>query len=324
MKAPIFKKWLAALPALNGPQRVQTLAALHPAAGLDQVIALIGQIRAPLRRCPRCTSARHYRHGHANDLQRYRCRDCGRTFNDLSGTPLARLRMREKWLDYLGELRESKAVRTAAVDTGVHRNTAFRWRHRFVHWVKDDLPQRLHGIVEADEMFILESQKGARKLDRAPRKRGGTAGKRGISNELDCILVARDRSKQTIGALVGRGALKAAQLERHLLPRLDQQALLVSDSNAAYRAFSRKHRIAHQAVNLRARQRVRSNAAGAIHVQNVNAFHRRLRQWLARFHGVASRYLPNYLGWHRALDGERVTSVEQLLRLAIGVINMQR
>ena len=90
---------------------------------------------------------------------------------------------------------------------------------------------------------------------------------------------------------------------------------------AHYRAFSRKHGIAHQAVNLCAGERVRQALAGAIHVQNVNGYHHRFRQWLARFNGVASRYLANYLGWHRALDGGRVTSAEQLLRIAIGVIN---
>ncbi|MEX5748620.1 IS1595 family transposase, partial [Massilia sp. X63] len=39
---------------------------------------------------------------------------------------------------------------------------------------------------------------------------------------------------------------------------------------------------------------------------------------------VASRYLPNYLGWRWALDGNRITSAEQLLRIAIGVIHSQR
>jgi transposase-like protein len=34
----------------------------------------------------------------ADDLQRYKCRVCGVTFNALTGTPLARLRQREKWL----------------------------------------------------------------------------------------------------------------------------------------------------------------------------------------------------------------------------------
>ena len=321
MKAPTFAKLISQLPMLNQAQRRQVLDALHPAAGLDRVIALIGEIRARHRCCPRCQSEQCYRHGQANDLQRFRCCQCGRTFNDLTGTPLARLRLKGKWLDYLNALLDSRPVRKAADRVGVHRNTAFRWRHRFLDWVKHDRPVRLGGIVEADEMFLLESQKGSRKLNRKPRKRGGIARLRGISRELDCILVARDRSGQTIDAVTGRGAIKTGQLVQHLLPRLDPHALLVTDSNAAYGAFARTHRIAHRAVNLRAGERVRYDAHGtAIHVQNVNAYHRRFREWLARFHGVASRYLPNYLGWHWALDGGRVTSVEQLLSIAIGVI----
>jgi hypothetical protein len=37
-----------------------------------------------------------------------------------------------------------------------------------------------------------------------------------------------------------------------------------------------------------------------------------------------SRYLPNYLGWRRGLDGNRITSAEQLLRIAVGVIHSER
>ena len=322
MKAPRFEKWFAGLTLLNRPQRKRVQHALHPAAGLEQVIALIDKVRTHARRCPRCDCTRCYRHGHANDLQRYRCRDCGRTFNDLSGTPLAGLRLKGKWLDYCAALLASSPVRQSAERVGVHRNTAFRWRHRFLRWVKLDRPQYLTGIVEADEMFLLESQKGSRKLDRPPRKRGGRARRRGISRELDCILVARDRSGQTIDAVTGRGALTAAQLTQQLLPKLDPQALLVSDANAAYRAFAGKHRIAHQAVNLRAGQRVRLSAAGVIHVQNVNAYHQRFRQWLAPFRGVASRYLPNYLGWRWALDMGRIATVEQLFSIAVKLIHI--
>jgi transposase-like protein len=298
MKTPRFTNWFAKLQLLNRLQRLRVLDALHPGAGLDQVIGLIDQIRAPGRSCPRCASPHWHRHGHANDLQRFRCRDCGRTFNDLSGTPLARLRLRGKWRDYLDTVLESKPVRKAATRVGLHRNTAFRWRHRFLDWVKLDRAPNLQGIVEADEMFLLESQKGARKLDRPARKRGGAATRRGISSELDCILIARDRSGNTIDAVTGRGAVTAAQLERHLLPKLDRHALLVTNANAAYRAFARRNDIAHQNVNLHAGVRVRAGIQGAIHVQNVNAYHSRFRAWLARFHGVASRYLPNYLGWH--------------------------
>lgn len=38
------------------------------------------------------------------------------------------------------------------------------------------------------------------------------------------------------------------------------------------------------------------------HIQNVNAYDSRLKQWIAKFHGVARRYLENYLGWNRMID----------------------
>jgi len=68
---------------------------------------------------------------------------------------------------------------------------------------------------------------------------------------------------------------------------------------------------------LRAGVRVR----GTVHVQNANGCHRRFREWLARFHGVASRCLPNYLGWRWALDDRRVESPERFLRAALGMFN---
>lgn len=139
MRAPRFKKWFAGLPALNQPQRRQVLAALLPAAGLDRLLALLDQ-RRPDRRYPTCASPHWHRHGQANGLQRYRCRAYRRTFDDLSGTPLARLRRREKWIGCLGALLESLPVRAAAQRVGVRSNTAFLWRHRFLTRVKDDRP----------------------------------------------------------------------------------------------------------------------------------------------------------------------------------------
>ena len=39
-----------------------------------------------------------------------------------------------------------------------------------------------------------------------------------------------------------------------------------------------------------------------LHINNVNAYHSRLKQWLNRFNGVATKNLPSYLGWRRALE----------------------
>ncbi len=216
---------------------------------------------------------------------------------------------------YLDAVTHSLTVRKAATEIKIHRNTAFRWRHRFLAWIKQDRPVLLQGITEADETYLLESQKGSRNLERKPRKRGGRASKRGISNEQVCILIARDRSKQTLDFVTGKGPMTKTILTRHLKPSLDPDTLLISDSNPTYNAFCKAENITHQAINLSQGQRV---IKGAYHVQNINAYHSRFKTWLNRFHGVATKYLENYLGWCRVMDQYHNLTPEMLLKSALG------
>ena len=314
MQSAEWISFIAQFAQLSRRQRQAGMALLRGNAPHDATVALLEGVLQPRLACPACQSHHLHRHGHAHGLQRYRCVPCGRTFNALSGTPLARLRHKSLWLDYADCLLASDSVRKAATELGVHRNTTFRWRHRFLSLAKTDRPHGLHGIAEADELYLLESEKGSRSMTRPARRRGGRAHKRGISNEQVCILVARDRTGQTLNFVTGKGALTKARLRHYLLPMIDKDVLLVTDGHAAYRAFAREARISHQAVNLRAGIRVQ----GAAHVQNVNAYHSRLRQWLGPFHGVATRYLPNYLGWRWILDAGRIRSPETLLKATLG------
>ena len=314
MRERDFQQFAGRLDDLSIRQRERLASLLGTASNRDRVIGLLEKAAAEHLCCPHCQSARYHRHGHANDLQRFRCKDCRKTFNSLSGTPLARLHFKSKWLDYAGCLLGSTTVRRAAVRVGIHKNTSFRWRHRFLTLPKTDRPSCLSGITEADEMYLLESEKGSRQLERPARKRGGSASKRGTSSEQVCILVVRDRAGQTLDFIAGKGPVTKAQLKRCLPPVIDPDVLLVTDSNAAYRYFARDLGISHQAINLSAGVRVK----GAIHVQNVNAYHSRFREWLSRFHGVATHYLGNYLGWRWSLDGQRISSPEAMLSSAVG------
>jgi transposase-like protein len=280
----------------------------HPA----ECIALIEQAAAR-RPCPHCGCARKHRCGQASGLQRFRCRDCRRSHNALTGTPLARLRKKERWLPYLQCVLESRTVRDAARMVGVHRTTSFRWRHRFVPGAMRDRPTVLSAIVEADETYRLESQKGSRNLTRRARRRGGVAKRRGISREHDCLLVARDRNGNTLDFHTGRGQVTAAQLHGCLRPVLPADVLLISDGAVAYRRFAVDAGITHEAVNVQAGGRSR----GAVHIQNVNSWHSRFKSWLVRFRGVASRYLINYSGWQRVLDARRMTTPAHLLCAAV-------
>lgn len=238
MKPLDFKHILQSLVHLSHWQRDRLVQVLSQ-PGEGHAVARIEACFDAAPKCPHCAHAQLHRHGRSEGLQRYRCCACGRTFNALTGTPLARLRHKAKWLDFLQTMQASLTVRQSARDVGVHRNTSFRWRHRFLAWSKNDRPEHLHGITEADETYFLESSKGARTLDRPARKRGGSATRRGISSEQICVLVARDRTGQTLDFVTGKGPISKAQLRECLPPVLDEDVLLVSDANASYHYFAK-------------------------------------------------------------------------------------
>lgn len=171
MKTTMFEQLLRQVSQLSPGQRSRLADALQQAGCDSEAAQCIQNHFESAPKCPHCEHDRIYRHGRVNGLQRYRCRACGKTFNALSRTPLSRLRNKDKWLGFLQQMLSSQTVRQAARACGVHRNTSFRWRHRFLAWVKNDRPQCLQGITEADETYFLESEKGTRKLQRRARKR---------------------------------------------------------------------------------------------------------------------------------------------------------
>ena len=98
--------------------------------------AVVGQLvesrLAQFPACPHCVGTRIVRNGNASGLQRYKCRACERTSNALSKTPLARLRMKAKWLQQEDVLARGLIIRMASTELDVAPSTAFPWRHRFL------------------------------------------------------------------------------------------------------------------------------------------------------------------------------------------------
>jgi len=50
-------------------------------------------------------------------------------------------------------------------------------------------------------------------------------------------------------------------------------------------------------------------------IENVNAYHSRLKQWMNRFHGVATKYPDHYLGWFRLMDTSGHLNANKLFQL---------
>ena len=297
MRDDKFRKFLKHAEQLTVQQRERLLQSLTEDTGREEVVERIERRNEQGLKCPHCRVLHLQRWGTANGLQRYRCCNCGKTFNGLTGTPLARLNHKASWLDYMATMIDGHSIRKAAVECNVHRTTSFRWRHRFLTLPRELKDGLLNGIVEADETYFLESFKGSRHLSRAPRKRGGKAKKRGLSAEQIPVLIVRDRYGATTDSVLENVTEKTVGAV--LTPVLASDALLCTDGARVYRALAEHEGIEHRALMTSQRERVKDRV---FHIQNVNAYDSRLKAWMARFKGVATCYLPNYLGWRRLLE----------------------
>lgn len=262
--------------------------------------------------CPHCSCDNTVKNGNARGLQRYKCRGCQRTFNALTGTPLARLHQRGRWLEHGKALSAGLTLREVSGLVGIAVCTAHRWRHRFLAAPQAVKSQLLSGIAEIDETYFLRSNKGQRTgLGRLPRHRGGKASKRGISHEQVPVLVARDRSGESTDFILAVD--DSAHIVAALQPILPTDVILCTEGNPAMMATGRKLGIEHHPVNVAAGRRV----DGPWHVQNVNAYHSRLKEWMRRFRGVATKYLGSYLGWFRTMDRSAATGLNPAQWLAL-------
>ena len=311
MRKAIFTQLLKQLSSLTPSQKAQLQEVLHQSNATD---LLSKAIKEP-ETCPHCNATHFHRWGMRNELQRYHCNNCNKTFNALTRTPLARLRHKEKWMDFISDLIQSKSVRESATHCDIPVSTSFRWRHRMLNNSKSLSTQHLHGIVEFDETYFLESHKGERHLKRAPRKRGGKATQRGISSEQVAVLVARDRNSNTADSILFKS--NQITLAEVILPIVDEDALLCSDKKKSYLAFAKTYHRTLKTVNSSAKEYVTEKI---YHIQNVNAYDSRLKSWIKHFNGVATKYLESYLGWMRLLDQDKNLSTERLL----GIISQRK
>jgi transposase-like protein len=312
-----YLAWLSEIDDLSPEQRIATVRLLAGQPSLEAVIGLLEERIGAARSCPHCATGGAVIRGRSNGLNRYFCKICGKTFNALTGTPLARLRRRDCWTEFAASLSDGDTVKTSAERCGVAGSTAFRWRHRFLRAVTAGAI-KLRGIVEADETFVLSSRKGERNLNRKARKRGGKASKRGLSDEQVPVLVAADRSGVTVSAVLP--VVSAAHLQAVLQPVLDQDALLVTDGCTSYPPCAAALGVSHEALNQTAGERVR----GELHIQTVNSRHERLKTFLRRHRGVATKYLDSYLRWFHLAVLPRQPTPRAVLAAAAGILPVRQ
>jgi len=256
--------------------------------------------------CPRCGGKAIVRYGKRGSAQRYMCRECERTFTDLTGTVLHGLRRRDLWLEFCKCLMEGLTVRETANRLGVSKNTSFEWRHRAIAALASaDEAEKCQGLVELTHRPMLRCFKGSRVPAEANmqhvkptfRRHHRVYGSFIPASRLITMVVAVDRAGRARAAVARRGEIVTPMLS----------TMVVSDAQVCAPAFGNRFRFGAGwpgGLYFSDEYRGFRSTVGRVdvgplyHVRNANRLIHCFEEWMRRFCGVATKYVLRYFSWY--------------------------
>lgn len=217
--------------------------------------------------CPYCSSKDYVKNGTAHSLQRYLCKSCNSTFTVISNTfmectnwtwevwvKLLQMTMTNTPLDAMKDILEKDYHLE-----GVTRKAILFARHKLINALALMPKPTLSGVVQVDETFFRESQKGTRtdtgkKLInvipnvipvRLPRK-GYQPSRLGILGpEYACVVCAVDNNNRAVSMVISMGKVEPKMFIEHFDAYLKDVTYLCTDGSPIYTEYCQEKNIPH-------------------------------------------------------------------------------
>jgi transposase-like protein len=110
--------------------------------------------------CPCCGGKRYFRYGKMRGSQRFKCKDCDRTFTDYTGTWLDGIHKKSLAGPYMSLMIEHYSLDRIRKKLNINKKTAFDWKHKILSSYEQDTGDEFEGVVESDETFFRSFGKG--------------------------------------------------------------------------------------------------------------------------------------------------------------------
>lgn len=278
-----------------------------------------------ITKCPHCGGSVLYRHGATRcGEQRFRCRDCRRTFTRFSSRFGGLIRKRSAFSRYLGMFHHARPVREDAKKLGVAPSTVWRWRHQIIRFLAQRRnEQRLcwQGDAVAVTCFI-----GRRRRFWGITSEFLWAYRRGLYDEwlmvrgrgipgtlVHFIAEARAGDAGNLSIEIGEGSILHPCVPQSFVSKVlsrpkywesvGQRLFPVSYRNAPDDMIQLAKKPMMSPIRLwtmRYRQETCAPLASPVMkraAQKASALYELFLGWSARFRGVSLKYLERYIAW---------------------------
>jgi len=230
------------------------------------------------RECPYCGSHHVLSNGNYKGRKRYICKHCRKSYNDLTKTPFSGIHDLDKIMKYLNCMIKGDSIRKAASIVKISVATSFSWRHKLLNCLNQLPSPKLKNVKEIMELEIPYSHKGQRSILSDYQR----------NSKLSALFVC-DRT----GKLDSNSITLINRDKNPLLGRISEISNKHTDIICSTK-FS----------NIFDLSRIKIKTSNSPFNQPYVIFQvvKFWQTWMKRFHGVASKYLNNYLHWFDFLD----------------------
>ena len=204
--------------------------------------------------CPYCNSKMISANGSNQGTKRYKCCQCKKSFTLFTGTLMEKTRYSwDIWVKVVEMILNNiplTTMRQVLIDDynllGLDYKTVSAWRHKLLHaMAKMEMPI-LTGVIQIDETYFREDQKGSRNLvstipevvDRKPRKGRIPSIKGVMGNEFANVVCMIDDRGYAVAKVVGLGKLDFETFKNEFETYINQPSFLCTDANPIYKEYS--------------------------------------------------------------------------------------
>ena len=201
--------------------------------------------------CPHCNSTNIVKYGTKNNIKRFKCKDCSKIFTLFTNTILEKTKIHwDIWVKVVQMVitntpveEMQKVLQKDYGLLGLNYKSVFLWKHKILHALAQIPMPKLSGIIQVDETFFRESQKGSRSLEstineeRLPRY-GRVPSKYGVmGNEFANVVCMVDLQGYAVAKCIGLGKLTKEVFASEFDDYIENPIYLCSDGNSVYKDY---------------------------------------------------------------------------------------
>lgn len=210
--------------------------------------------------CPYCDSDYTVKSGLRNNIQVYQCKCCHKKFTRFTGTILEKSRWQwELWVKVL-EMTLNNCSLADMLNVlekdyccpGIDIKTIWRWRMKLYHAMAMMPQETLSGVIQVDETFIRESQKGSKHLisflkkeERKPRYGRHPSNLGVMGPEFSNVVTAIDNRGYCVCKVACMGKLQLEIFYDLFDKHFNSPAYICSDNYSVYDEYCRLQHIPH-------------------------------------------------------------------------------